>query len=99
MNRLNRDPEKRITEKLNHKSVNIDPLDKSDFEQLLQLIIKHKQYTKSKIASFIFTNWELERQNFIKIMPEEYKKALIRLAEEQPITEEFEALEGALEGN
>jgi glutamate synthase domain-containing protein 3 len=44
---------------------------------------KHFDYTGSKRAQHILENWETEKDNFWKIIPGEYKKALARMAKEE----------------
>jgi glutamate synthase (ferredoxin) len=36
----------------------------------------------SPLAEKLLTNWEKEVGNFVKVFPEEYRQALIRIAEE-----------------
>ncbi|MEL6975688.1 MAG: hypothetical protein AAGL29_09885 [Bacteroidota bacterium] len=38
--------------------------------------------TLSPIAQYILENWEQELSKFIKVFPEEYRQALIRLEKE-----------------
>jgi len=47
------------------------------------LIQKHFSHTNSNIAENIIQNWDKEKLNFIKVMPEDYKLALERLASEK----------------
>ena len=53
-----------------------------DLDHLEELINKHVKHTASNKATKILSNWEVEKKNFIKVMPTDYKKALARLAEE-----------------
>ena len=45
-----------------------------DLKQLHDLIRKHYVYTSSPYAEKILSNWRKEKSNFIKIIPEEYKR-------------------------
>ena len=46
-------------------------------EIILKTLIKnHCQYTKSNIANKILNQWDVELENFVKVMPIEYKRAL-----------------------
>ena len=56
-----------------------------DIAELHEMVQKHFEYTASKRAKFILDNWSHEKDNFWKIIPEEYRKALAKLAEEQNI--------------
>ena len=51
-------------------------LDQADEEILRSLVEKHLKYTDSNIAKKIIEHWEQELVNFIKVMPNEYKRAL-----------------------
>src|ERR1035437_5608449 len=56
-----------------------------DIEEVKSLITKHLKYTGSKRADFIIENWTKQKDNFWKIIPGEYKKALVnqtKLADE-----------------
>ena len=46
---------------------------------LKTLIEKHHKYTDSERAKFILDSWDKERVKFIKVMPNEYKRALNEL--------------------
>ena len=46
---------------------------------LKTLIEKHLQYTNSPRAKSILDNWDKARTQFIKVMPNEYKRALNEL--------------------
>ena len=47
---------------------------------LKTLIEKHGQNTDSSIAKKILSNWDKELENFIKVMPIEYKRALTEMS-------------------
>ena len=49
-------------------------------------------YTNSPLAKKILGDWENQQKHFIKVMPTDYKKALLRLAEEKKIQEELIAV-------
>ncbi|MFI2742002.1 glutamate synthase large subunit [Zhouia sp. PK063] len=67
---------------INMEMVAFEPMEESDNTNLHQLITNHYHYTKSPLAKRILENWEFESTKFTKIMPTEYKNALVRLAEE-----------------
>ena len=58
-------------------------LDQPDEVTLLALISKHLEYTGSVRAKAILADWEHARSKFVKVMPNEYKRALIELAEDK----------------
>jgi glutamate synthase (ferredoxin) len=70
----------------NTEGLNLDPVvDDQDFYQLKILIENHFMATSSPLAKRLLENWKKELPKFIKVLPEEYRQALIRLEEEQMI--------------
>ncbi len=67
------------TEDLNLLAVTED----QDVKQLKDLIESHYNATLSPLAQRILENWEECLPKFVKVLPEEYRKALIRLEEER----------------
>lgn len=55
----------------------------NDIKQLRQLIESHYNYTMSPLAQRILENWEQDLSHFVKVFPEEYRQALLRLEEEK----------------
>jgi glutamate synthase (NADPH/NADH) large chain len=51
---------------------------------LKRLIEKHAGYTGSEIAKSILDNWSVERKNFVKVFPVEYRRALKELHTASP---------------
>ena len=56
-------------------------------QQLKELITNHYNYTQSALAQRILENWDAYLPKFIKVLPEEYRQALIRLEEEEKLTD------------
>ena len=54
-------------------------MNQADETILLDLIDKHIAYTDSERAKEIRNNWEQARSKFVKVMPNEYKRALNEL--------------------
>lgn len=57
--------------------------EESDIAELKGLLENHYNATLSPIAQRILENWETNLSKFIKIFPEEYKQALLRLEKEK----------------
>ena len=77
------DPEKSFVNRCNQKGLNLDPLsDDSDLSELYQLIKNHYNATLSPLAQRILQEWETAQKDFVRVFPEEYKQALIRLEKE-----------------
>src|SRR5690606_29349279 len=65
-------------------ALNLLPLEEDrDIAQLRGLIENHYNATLSPLAQSILEHWEEHRPNFIKVFPEEYRQALLRLEQEQ----------------
>ncbi len=55
----------------------------NDIAQLRELIESHYNSTLSPLAQYILENWKNCLSDFVKVFPEEFRKALIRLEEEK----------------
>lgn len=63
----------------------IHHLDQPDEITLKTLIEKHAIYTGSVRATSMLADWTNYRNKFVKVMPNEYKRALIELAEDKAL--------------
>ncbi|RME90540.1 MAG: glutamate synthase large subunit [Candidatus Hydrogenedentota bacterium] len=91
------DPDGIAEEYINQEMVELEKLtDTKDVDAVKELIENHYRYTGSTRASYILNNWETEAEKFIRVMPGEYKLALMKLEEEAAELEAEEA-EEALE--
>ncbi|WP_221930777.1 glutamate synthase large subunit [Changchengzhania lutea] len=71
----------------NSEGLNLDPVtENEDIQTLKDLIENHYNATLSPLAQRILEKWETELPKFIKVLPEEYRQALLRLEEENLIT-------------
>jgi glutamate synthase (NADPH/NADH) large chain len=52
----------------------------ADETQIKDLVARHADYTGSVIARQILANWDVYRDKFVKVYPNEYKRALTELA-------------------
>ena len=78
------DKNKTFEKNCNKEALNLLGVDeKEDIKQLKDLIESHYNYTMSPLAQRILENWEKELPKFVKVFPEEYRQALIRLEEEK----------------
>ena len=88
------DPNKTFKNYCNLSMVTLDKVEKANIETetpqhlnladeiiLKTLIEKHCQYTESNIAKKILNQWDTELENFVKVMPIEYKRALNEMKE------------------
>ena len=71
------DPKKRFPEKCNSATFDIEKVEmKGNNKELKLLIENHFKYTNSEVAENILNNWEEEMNNFVKVMPLDYKRVL-----------------------
>ena len=78
------DPDKKFSKKCNKEGLNLDPVTiKKDIKDLRQLIENHYNTTLSPLAQHILEKWESSLNHFVRVFPEEYKQALIRLEKEK----------------
>jgi len=66
----------------NTEMVDLEKVDSPDDSAELQaMIADHYRYTASAVAARILDNWLAALDKFVKVMPVEYKKALLQLSE------------------
>ena len=77
------DPNKTFEKNCNMEALNLLAVEEDeDIKQLKDLVESHYNYTMSPLAQRILENWEKCLPQFIKVFPEEYRQALIRLEKE-----------------
>lgn len=78
------DEKKTFEKNCNTEDLNLlEVTEAQDVKQLKDLIESHYNSTSSPLAQRILENWEECLPKFVKVLPEEYRKALIRLEEER----------------
>jgi glutamate synthase (NADPH/NADH) large chain len=60
----------------NKEMVDLDPVDEEDEKFLQEMLKKQLKYTGSTVAKFILNDFENQMKNFVKVFPQDYKKAL-----------------------
>jgi len=71
------DPSKDAIKFINPGMVDIEyMIYDEDIDEVKSLLTKHLKYTQSKRADNILENWSKQKDNFWKVIPREYKKAL-----------------------
>lgn len=86
------DPENKFTNGLcNTESIEFETIEAKESEELKELIENHVRYTNSTKGAEILSNWSTSLNQFVKVMPTEYKKALKRLETEEQMVEELTA--------
>jgi len=74
-----------LASKINNPQIDLDPLDSSDTEQVQRMLRRHFQRTRSKKAEEVLKKWDSFAPKFVKVFPQEYKEALIRMAKEDSV--------------
>jgi glutamate synthase (NADPH/NADH) large chain len=70
------DVDKRFTTRCNTGLVELEAIEDSDEELLKLLITRHIQATGSDYASKLLLHWSHTREQFVKVMPRDYKRVL-----------------------
>ncbi len=60
----------------NRASVDLDPLEQKDNEELRYWIARHAELTGSPRANWILENWSVMLPKFVKVFPHEFKRVL-----------------------
>jgi glutamate synthase domain-containing protein 3 len=83
------DPQGEFPPKCNMGTVDLDPVDDDeDISELRQMIEMHHEYTGSAVADKILDDWPEVLEDFVKVMPIDYKRVL---GERKRHDEEIEA--------
>jgi glutamate synthase (ferredoxin) len=84
------DPENKFINGLcNTETIEFEAISEEDASDLKATIEKHVLYTDSNRGATLLADWDTSLNNFVKVMPTEYKRALERLATEEPMFEEL----------
>jgi len=70
------DPEARLHLRCNHELVVLDTLNENDSLWVLQALEQHALRTGSTVASGLLSEWERQREHFVRVIPVEYRRAL-----------------------
>ncbi|WP_457617583.1 glutamate synthase large subunit [Lutibacter sp.] len=86
------DPKNKFANGLcNTETIELETIKTADAKELKTLIEKHVLYTNSNRGKELLNDWDTSLNNFVKVMPIEYKRALKRLKTEKPMVEELTA--------
>jgi glutamate synthase (NADPH/NADH) large chain len=78
------DPEDQFLANCNLESVQLEPVEEpDDIAELRDLISKHHAFTNSTVAAEILDQWDRQLAKFRKVMPIDYKRALLEQKREQ----------------
>jgi glutamate synthase (ferredoxin) len=77
------DPQKIAAQTISNEDLNLLAVESDqDKVELHQLLESHYNHTMSSKAEKLLMNWEDELKNFVKVLPEEYRQALMRIEKE-----------------
>ncbi len=83
------DPDGTFAPRCNLGTVELDPVeDDEDISELREMIELHQEYTRSRVAARVLADWPDVLDQFVKVMPTDYKRVL---AERRKHDEEMEA--------
>ncbi|MFL9832110.1 glutamate synthase large subunit [Flavobacterium sp. ST-87] len=86
------DPEHKFKNGLcNTETIEFETVEGNEADELKHLIERHVAYTNSTKGIELLSDWNTSLENFVKVMPTEYKKALKRLETEVQMVEELTA--------
>ena len=66
----------------NKELVGLETLSDKDIAKLKEMLENHVKYTGSDVAENMLNNWSEEVKNFVKVIPNDYKKVITVLDEE-----------------
>ena len=66
----------------NKELVGLETLSDKDIAKLKEVLENHVKYTGSDVAENMLNNWSEEVKNFVKVIPNDYKKVITVLDEE-----------------
>lgn len=70
------DPERKLPSRLNDDMADIETLEDFDKQLLKQMVRNHFSYTSSKMAHDLLNDWDKSLEDFVKVMPRDYKRVL-----------------------
>ena len=81
------DPHDRFLMNCNLELVELESVEaEEDIEELKRMIANHQRYTGSDVANRILNDWDTCLRQFIKVMPVDYRRARLEIAQEEAAT-------------
>ncbi|MSR14482.1 MAG: glutamate synthase large subunit [Gammaproteobacteria bacterium] len=74
------DPQNQFKRLCNADMVDLEGLDEDDSAIVTRLLGNHEKYTGSKVAKALLMDWPHAREQFVKVMPRDYKAVLVAIA-------------------
>ncbi|HET8930452.1 MAG TPA: glutamate synthase large subunit [Acidimicrobiales bacterium] len=93
------DPGSDFERQVNAEMVDLEPLDDLDRTWLISTIFRHSELTGSAVAERLLADWTWAADQFVKVMPRDYKRVLRAIAQaEEDSTDIDEAIMAAAAG-
>ena len=70
------DPDGLLPQRTNHEMVGLERLDRDDKDWLLRRVRLHQRETDSAVAQRLLDDWERSVEEFVKVMPVDFRRAL-----------------------
>ena len=70
------DPKNKLESQCNMEMILLESISPADEEELKALIANHATYTESTVAKSVLKNWPTSKNEFVKVMPRDYKRVL-----------------------
>jgi glutamate synthase (NADPH/NADH) large chain len=70
------DPDSTFQQRVNPEMVDLEPIDADDRGWLLEIIARHHELTRSRLAGYILSDWGAVMHRVVKVMPRDYKRVL-----------------------
>jgi glutamate synthase (NADPH/NADH) large chain len=92
-------PDRAFQRKVNREMVDVDSLDDADLDWLRDCIHVHTQETGSVVGNLILARWHQQKDLFVKVMPQDYKRVLAAQSKAREAGEdELDAIMAAAHG-
>jgi glutamate synthase (NADPH/NADH) large chain len=79
-----------FTENVNAEMVDLDEMDDEDIDFLRGMITAHVDATDSAVGQTILADWDDQLKNFVKVMPRDFKRVLLAIAEAEKSGEDVD---------
>jgi glutamate synthase (NADPH) large chain len=56
--------------------VDLEPIDDEDGSFLFEVVSKHREETRSRVAKRLLDSWDAAVGEFVKVMPRDYRRVL-----------------------
>ncbi len=72
------DPSEELTPNVNMEMVELETPQEDDLKEIRKMIEDHEKYTGSTVAQAILAGWRETRNQFVKVMPTDFKRVLMQ---------------------